>query len=51
MEMSKVEQSRIFINSVINLLEMHLRQPVNIINLIDKTGYSRWYVQRKGSCD
>lgn len=42
MEMSKVEQSRIFINSVINLLEMHLRQPVNIINLIDKTGYSRW---------
>ena len=47
MEMSKVEQSRIFINSVINLLEMHLRQPVNIINLIDKTGYSRWYVQRK----
>lgn len=47
MGMSKNERSRMFIISVINLLEKHLKQPVNIIDLIDKTGYSRWYVQRK----
>ena len=47
MDISKMEQSKIFIHSVINLLETYIKKPVNIINLIDKTGYSRWYVQRK----
>ncbi|ENZ0172935.1 helix-turn-helix domain-containing protein [Providencia rettgeri] len=49
MNVDGIEKSRIFINSIINLLEEYIRQPVTIINLINKTGYSRWYVQRKFS--
>ena len=47
MEFSKEEQSRLFIYNIINLMERHLKQPISIISLAEKTGYSRWYVQRK----
>ncbi|MGQ6141267.1 hypothetical protein ACUNGZ_27500, partial [Serratia sp. IR-2025] len=41
MKVSKMEQSRMFITSIIILLERYIKQPISIINLIDKTGYSR----------
>ncbi|MCW9353325.1 helix-turn-helix transcriptional regulator [Klebsiella pneumoniae] len=47
MKLSKMEQSRMFITSIIILLERYVKQPISIINLIDKTGYSRWYLQRR----